>query len=304
MGSIPQRMLALGLASVSVLGGACDSAVEPVISVAKLGEYTHIHGIAVDPANASRILLATHDGILGASPDGVVRRISRDGIDFMGFTSDSADPAVLFASGHLKSDGNLGFMVSRDAGKTWKPLSTGSAAPVDFHHMDVSRTVPQAIFAANGALNVSRDDGNTWKLVAPLPDGLVDLAVSRIERDRLYAATEQGLLFSIDGGTTWQPAHARRSLVTLVQGADGGTVYAFMPGVGLLRTEEPSLRWQFVSDDFADRAVLHLAVDPRNPRKIYAVTDRQQVIVSHDKGVSWTELGKAVEEPERGGVSN
>ncbi len=293
MGSIPEQTLALCLASISVLGSACDLAVESVVSVTDLGKYTHVHGIAVDPTNASRILLATHDGISKASPDGLVRRFSRDDLDFMSLTSHPADPAVLFASGHQKSGGNFGFMVSRDAGKTWKTLSTGSATLDDFHQMDVSRMDPQTIFAADGALHVSRDGGNTWEFVAPLPEGLVDLAASPIDRDRLYAATDRGLLYSIDGGTTWQPAHAKRSLVTLVQGAADGTVYAFIPGVGLLRTEEPSLRWVFVNNNFAGRALLHLAVDPSDPRRVFAVTDGQEVVASYDNGRSWAKLGES-----------
>ena len=261
MAAIRDGMPALCLALISVIGSACDPTAEPAITVADLGKHTHIHGIAVASANTSPLLLATHDGISSATPDGLVTRVSQDIFDLMSFSAHPEDLDVLFASGHPKDGGDLAFMRSQDAGKTWNLLSTGSTTQNDFHRMAVSRADSQTIFAANSGLHVSRDGGNTWTFVAPLPDGLVDLAASSLDRDRLYAATEQGLLFSTDSGITWQPAHARRSLTTLVQGAADRTVFAFIPGVGLLRAKEPSLQWVFVSNDFAGRALLHLATD-------------------------------------------
>jgi photosystem II stability/assembly factor-like uncharacterized protein len=293
MAAIRDRTLALCLALTSVLGSACDPTAESAKTVAGLGKYTHIHGIAVAPTNTSPVLLATHDGISSASPDGLISRVSQDGFDFAGFDAHPADREVLFASGHPKNGGNLAFMLSRDAGKTWNLLSTGSTAQNDVHHIAVSRTDPQTIFATNSGLQMSRDGGITWNFVAPLPDGFVDLAASSIDRDRLYAATEQGLLFSTDSGVTWRPAHAKRSLTTLVQGAADRAVFAFIPGVGLLRAKEPSLQWVFISNDFAGRALLHLAIDSSDPRRLYAVTDEQQVVASYDKGVSWARFGES-----------
>ena len=293
MAAIRERTLAPCLALISVLGSACDPTAESAYTVADLGKHTHIHGIAVAPTTTSPVLLATHNGISSASPSGVVRRVSQDNFNFMSLSVHPADLDVLFASGQPKDGGNVAFVLSRDAGKTWNLLSTGDTAPNDFHRIAVSRTDPQTIFSANSGLHISRDGGNTWNFVAPLPDGFVDLAASSIDRERLYAATDQGLLFSTDSGVTWEPAHAKRSLTTLVQGTAARAVYAFMLGVGLLRAKEPSLRWVFVSNDFAGRTLLHLAIDSTDPRRIYAVTDEQQVIVSYDKGVSWAKFGES-----------
>ena len=90
MSATPKRTMALCLGLFSLLGSACDSAVEPVISVAELGKYTHIHDIAAAPTNTALVLLATHDGIASVSPDGLVRRISKDDFDFMSFSSHPA----------------------------------------------------------------------------------------------------------------------------------------------------------------------------------------------------------------------
>ncbi len=282
--------LTLFPAAISILVGACDPAAEQAMPISDVGRNTHIHGIAVDPDRASSVLLATHDGILRASSDGLAKRVSTEDFDIMGFASHPVNPHVLFASGHPKGGGNLGFISSEDAGRTWQSHAVGSAAQDDYHHITVSRPDPRTIYVADSGLHLSRDGGKTWELVAPIPDGLIDLAASPVDRDRLYAATEQGLLFSIDGGATWQPAHAQRTLATLVQDTTHGIILAYMPGIGLLRMKEPSLRWEFVSNDFSGQALLHIAVDSGDARRMYAITDAQEVIASNNNGVSWVRL--------------
>jgi photosystem II stability/assembly factor-like uncharacterized protein len=104
---------------------------------------------------------------------------------------------------------------------------------------------------------------------------------------RLYAATQQGLLVSNDGGQTWQPAHLLRRPTSMVETAADGAVYAFMVGSGLMRTEEPSLNWHTVSNDFGDRYLLHLAVDPGDRSRLFASTQHNELLASLDGGETW-----------------
>ncbi len=263
------------------------------LALADLRAKTHIHGIAVDPKDGSRLYLATHHGFFAVSADGQATRVSRDSNDYMGFTPHPTDPSVLFASGHPAGGGNLGFIVSDDGGQSWRQLSTGVRGPVDFHQMDISKADANVVYGAFGGLQVSRDGGKSWKLIGPLPDGLIDLAASAVATDRVYAATRGGLLYSKDAGTTWQPAHFRISAATMVQTGHKGEVYAFIVGQGLLRTQEPDLRWESVNKSFGDRYLLHLAVDPGDSRRLYVVTNDKLVLVSEDDGITWTELGGA-----------
>lgn len=261
------------------------------MALAELSKKTHIHGMAVDPGDGSRLYIATHHGFFVVSPDGQATRISRDTNDYMGFTPHPTDPSVLFASGHPAGGGNLGFIVSNDGGQNWRQLSTGVRGPVDFHQMDVSKADADVVYGAFGGLQVSHDGGKSWKVTGPLPDGLIDLAASSVATDRLYAATKGGLLYSNDAGGTWRPAHLRVSAATMVQTGHEGEVYAFIAGLGLVRTQEPELRWDYVSKSFGDRYLIHLAVDPGDPRRLYVVTNDKQVLVSEDGGTNWTELG-------------
>jgi hypothetical protein len=123
--------------------------------------------------------------------------------------------------------------------------------------------------------------------VGPARDGLIDLAASARDVDRLFAATEQGLAVSRDGGESWQPDPSLRQPVSMVETTADGAVYAFMLGSGLMRAEEPSLDWQALSNGFGDRYLLHLAVDPYNHDRFFASTQHNEMLASGDGGRTW-----------------
>jgi hypothetical protein len=265
-------------------------------TLAALLERTHVHGIAVDRADPDRIYLATHHGFYAVGPDGAAEQLSDRRDDFMGFTLHPTDPDVLYASGHPEHGGNLGFVGSSDGGRTWTRIADGVGGPVDFHQMDVSAADPNVIYGVYRVLQVSRDGGRSWEAVGQPPEGIIDLAASSVETDVLYAATQTGLLRSTDGGRSWEDAHLLRRPATMVKVTPEGQVYAFMVGAGLIRTQEPHLRWQTVHNDFGEDYVLHFAVDPSDGQTLYAVTLHPQthaeaVLASRDGGVTWAELG-------------
>jgi len=74
---------------------------------------------------------------------------------------------------------------------------------------------------------------------------------------------------------------------TYMAATKDGTAYAFQVGTGLLRTTEPSLAWQPVSNGFGDVILLRLAVDPTKPERLYAVTDKSALLASQDGGKTW-----------------
>jgi photosystem II stability/assembly factor-like uncharacterized protein len=216
----------------------------------------------------------------------------------MGFTPHPTDPSTLYASGHPSSGGNLGFIASEDGGGSWTQLAEGVGGPVDFHQMDVSPADPKTIYGAYaGQLQVSGDGGRSWEVVGPAPEGLIDLAASSKTANVLYAATQEGLLKSEDGGKTWQDAYWLRQPATMVHVMPDGAVYAFVVGTGLIESLEPKLTWQTLSKDgFAGDYVLHFAVDPTSHSNLYAVTfdpqsKAQAVLVSQDAGEKWAPMG-------------
>ncbi|HET7681892.1 MAG TPA: exo-alpha-sialidase [Xanthobacteraceae bacterium] len=278
---------AAGTLSASLSFAAGDT------SIAKLSKETHFHGIAVDPADSTRLFLATHHGLYLTGTDGKAQLLS-EVRDYMGFTAHPTDASILFASGHPAGGGNLGFITSKDGGRTWTKLSDGVGGPVDFHQMDVSKADPRVIYGIYESLQRSDDGGRTWKKVGAPPTGIIGLAASSSGVNTLYAATESGIQRSTDGGKTWKKESDQ--IATMVHVAADGTVYAFMIGQGLVRATEKNLAWRVVSGGFKDEYLLHFAVDPRDPKRLYAVksnpkTRTQSVIASRDGGEHWAPVG-------------
>jgi photosystem II stability/assembly factor-like uncharacterized protein len=289
--------IALVIASGAFLAARLHS--EAGTTVDALAEGTHFHGLVVDPTDPSRLYLATHHGLYALAPDGSATRLSPVQ-DFMGFTAHPTNPSILYASGHPAAGGNLGFIVSEDGGGSWRQLAEGVDGPVDFHQMDVSPADPKKIYGAYaGDLQISRDGGQTWEVVGPAPDGLIDLAASSTDSSTLYAATQNGLLKSEDGGKTWDEAYWLRQPTTMVHVTPDGAVYAFLVGTGLIGTAEPKLSWHTVSKDgFGDDYALHFAVDPMNRGKLYATSfdpqsQKQAVLASDDAGKTWAPLAES-----------
>ncbi|TNC74881.1 WD40/YVTN/BNR-like repeat-containing protein [Rubellimicrobium roseum] len=259
--------------------------------VAELLGRTHVHGLALDPLDGGRLLLATHHGLYALDlATGAVAPLGESRQDFMGF-SVAGDDRFL-ASGHPEAGGNSGVLLSTDGGASWARIAEGVDGPVDFHQMASSAADPGTVYGAYaGGLQRSRDGGATWTLVAPAPEGLIDLAASTADPERLFAATEAGLLVSGDGGATWEPAGPWTAPVSVVETGPGPEVQAFVLGKGLVRageTGEGLGQWTTVSPPPGGDYLLHLATDGR---RTYAVTGSGVLLVSEDGGASWAPFG-------------
>jgi len=256
-----------------------------------LAEVPHIHGIGFGAAVPGSILLATHNGVFRASPDGSATAVSSDRSDYMGFTPDPGDPERLLASGHPADGGNMGVIVSSDGGATWTQLSTGAGGPVDFHAMTVSRADPGTIYGLYGGIQVSRDRGATWAVAGPGPERVIDLAASPTEADVLYAGTMGGLMQSSDAGRTWTLVGPANVATSMVEATADGSLYAFFVGTGLFTLSAADGKWRALANDFGESYVLHLAADPADPAHLVAVTETSAIIESLDGGKTWEPFG-------------
>lgn len=269
---------------------ANNASSEPA-STSDLAATTHIHGLAVDRTDPSYLLIATHHGLFRAAvSDAKTERVSVVQ-DFMGFNPHPSDGSTLYASGHPAEGGNLGVITSNDGGKTWTELSPGLNGPVDFHQMTVSPADASTIYGNYGDIQVSSDGGKSWQLAGPAPDKLIDLAASAKSSGTIYAATETGLFRSTNGAKTWAPVLNGAPVTFVDISADGG-IHAFVFGMGLLRAPEQTLAWKKLSADWGPRYILHLALDPTDPQRVYAATNDSQILASTDGGMNWTTLGQ------------
>lgn len=247
---------------------------------------THVHGLAWDPSDPDRLLVATHHGLM-ALADGRLDTVSERRDDFMGFSVHPGAGGVYLASGHPEGGGNLGVIVSRDGGRTWERLSPGAGGPVDFHQMDISKADPAIMVGVFGAIQASRDGGRTWAVTGRPPAPIIGLALSAAEPEQVYAATQAGLFESPDLGASWSRADDTTAPTTMVTTSADGAVWAYDVQNGLIRKAAGADAFETVGPTLPDDAILHLAV---KEGEMAAATYKGAMIRSTDGGRTWAPL--------------
>lgn len=280
----------IGIAAIAAAGIGAAASWQASAQTIPIAEVSHIHGLSVDPADSFRLYLATHNGLFHTAADGTAELVSNNTNDYMGFTAHPTDAGILFASGHPTGGGNMGVLVSRDGGRTWEQVAGGAAANADFHAMDISRADPNVLYGLHGGIQVSRDGGKSWTTVGAPDARVIDLAAAAVSPEIVFAATMSGIAFSRDGGETWEPTGPQGQPVSMIQTAADGTTYAFIVGTGLVKSPGSALNWRPVSNEFGDRVLLHLAVDPKDPARLFGVTDEGRIVTSSDGGKTWQPL--------------
>jgi photosystem II stability/assembly factor-like uncharacterized protein len=174
--------------------------------------------------------------------------------------ADPADPDTLWAG--IEIDG---LFRSRDAGHTWQAVAGTGLSSRDIHDLAfvAGNGGPRRLLCAtNNDLNVSTDDGATWRplqVARMLPWGYCRALAQPLGRPGVVLlgcgdrppGCEGLVARSTDGGATWQPA-------------------AF-PGR-------------------ANSTVWNFAVHPHDPDLVYASSVSGQVYRSTDGGAAWQKL--------------
>jgi len=202
----------------------------------------HVHGLGIDPADGV-LYAATHHGVFRIPEEGEAERIADRYQDTMGFTV--IGPHRFLASGHpslgdkhLQVEGKpplLGLIESRDAAKTWRPLSLLGAA--DFHGLVAAHGLVYGQDSTGGRFMVSGDRQH-WETRSQVQ--LTGFAVSPADRDTIVASTPAALLHSGDGGRTWSPVPGGPKLLWLSW--DATALWGIAPDSMLWRSTD-GMQW-------------------------------------------------------------
>ncbi|MGE5278105.1 MAG: WD40/YVTN/BNR-like repeat-containing protein [Acidobacteriota bacterium] len=254
-----------------------------------------------DPANPSRILAASTQGLL----------ISLDGgenwgfygnapISFYALAADSSNPATLYA-GNVSGSG---VVKSIDGGAHWNlannglPVIQASGGPFSpiVLALAVDPSNPSTVYAATYGYGLfkSTDGASTW---APAGSGMRDAHLETLmllpgQSSTLYAGTHGGGVYrSLDAAGTWTPVNAglRLSLVSAVMAdpAGAGVLYAgAFDGVYARAGTEAG--WQPSSAGLPVYPVASLALSPGTPATLFAGTLGAGLFSSSDGGATWT----------------
>jgi hypothetical protein len=243
----------------------------------------HVHGLGVNRADGA-LYIATHTGLWRVAPEEEqAERVGDRFQDTMGFTV--AGSNHFLGSGHPDPrdlrDGRLppllGLIESRDAGRTWRPISLLGQA--DLHVLRHTGDRVYGFDATSGRLLVSRDEGRTWT-GRRLPARLIDLVADPRSSRRVLATTEQGLFESTDAGETWRK---RGEAVALLAWPAPTRLYAVDSAGRVLASVNSGGQWSAVGD-VGGRPAAFLATGSRD---LYVALHDGTIKRSADRGLTW-----------------
>lgn len=255
----------------------------------------HGHGLAVDVADANKLYIATHHGLLLLQNEKDLYRIGVREDDYMGFSLHPTNPKVFFTSGHPKTGGNLGFQKSEDGGFTWQKISNGVNGSVDFHAMAVSPVNPNIIYGwYMRSLQRSIDAGKSWEIVTTNLSEVISLLADPKDESTVYAATTQGILVSNDKGKEWASLSSDLAdgavTVFAIDPQNPQQMFSFSQKLGLAKSSDHGIHWEKVNEDFDGDIVLYMAIDKQNPENIYLLTKANFIYKSVNNGTTWNRI--------------
>jgi photosystem II stability/assembly factor-like uncharacterized protein len=185
-----------------------------------------------------------------------------------------------------------GLYKSTDAGKTWKRVGLEASEHigkiiVDPRNSNVVYVASQGpLWSAGGdrGLYKTTDGGGTWARVLHVSDdtGISDVLFQPGKPDVIYASAYQ----------------RRRAVGQMIGGGSEG---------GLYKSTDGGKKWTKLTKGLpiGDTGRAGLAVDPKNPNRVYALIDAKPAesgfFRSDDAGASWTRIGRQLQTQGRGG---
>lgn len=223
-----------------------------------------------------------------------------------------------------------GLYKTTDGGKTWArvglagvwSISRIAIDPRDSRHVVVGAFGDPFRDSTDRGVYVTFDGGRSWRksLYLSASSGASDVAMDPQHPNVVYAGMwhfrrvpwtftsggpDGGLFESNDGGRTWKklsgnglPGGYTGRIGLAIAPSRPSRVYALIEAKGgiLWRTDDAGAHWTMTSSDtLVDQRPFyftHIAVDPRDPNHVYAVSE--MLAESKDGGHKFTEIAKGV----------
>jgi photosystem II stability/assembly factor-like uncharacterized protein len=272
------------------------------------GTHRRTHIISEDPRNSDTIFAGTTLGLF-KSPDGgkTWQHLNSEQVNWMVF--DPGDPHTLYLATEF-----AGILKSTDSGQTFHAMNEGFAN----HRLSEITSDGKRLYASStyeglyGGVFVSRDGGLQWSLEANEEalhgHNLHSLTASGASADLVFAASEDAILKSVDGGKTWvsgtqpRPAIARTSRQGPVTHSVGRVHIHALRAVrlekdklvlfagtdaGLFRSSNSGTTWEEVkSAGISGVSVLAIYAPPVGVSRL-AVRTGSDLFISEDSGRTW-----------------
>ena len=246
------------------------------------GSEPLVAGIAVNRIDEARIAVCVTGSGVGVSADGgKTWTRSRAG----SVPSDCA--AVEFVPGQgtgLVMGTQSGVLCFSQDGTAWRVVRE---LPVGGHVFALAQVGDRLLVATSHGV-LSSPDGTAWQESSTGITNLTltGLAVSPVQPDTLFAATDDGVYRSVDAGGSWSRSSPSEGALSVLVLSDGNTVLAGTADGRVLRTADSGRTWSHVTRGIPGMKVSILTAVPGQPGTVCAGTNNGFAI-SQDAGQTW-----------------
>lgn len=194
---------------------------------------------------------------------------------------------------------SLGLFTTDDGGQHWTLLPGGlpGQSPPDqqmtLFMLPPGPSTPPTLLLQNGGL-LFRWTGVAWS--PPLLREVTKIRATPLAVEprsgTLYAGTEKGLVMSRDGGITWRliSSHIKKATWIVIHPTRPDTLYIGTDGTGIVKSPDGGRTFQPVNNGLTGPTSLRifgLAIDPKDPRRLYAASHSIGLFRTEDGGEHW-----------------
>jgi photosystem II stability/assembly factor-like uncharacterized protein len=191
---------------------------------------------------------------------------------------------------------NLGHGQETDAienAKAYANRLPGWDRGVTYQSVSANPYLDGLLYAVGDMIYYSTNAGTIWQL-SEGSETLWDARLFYTDKSKMiYAIGRYHQTYSTDSGVTWQncgeDVTTSRSDTRLALDLQGSHLYLATPGHGVLISTDSCGSWQASNEGLSNLFVNTLAIDPNNPKTVYAGTDGG-AFISFDSGQTWGQV--------------
>jgi len=258
-----------------------------------------VHALHLAPSNPNVLVAGAHDGVYR----------SNDGGDHWTRISPANDPAIKDIGSIAIDPENpetvyagtwhLAYKTT-DGGQNWHQINRGMIDDSDVFSIIVDPKAPNVVYAsACSGIYTSQAAGELFHKVPGIPFSSRRTRVLKQDPHNaniVYAGTTEGLWRTEDAGKTWRRISSADLIVNdiLIHPTDPNLVLLATDRVGVLISTNGARAFVASNHGFTQRQVASVAVDEKNPNRVYAgtINDHESggVFVSDDGGSKWQQM--------------